>query len=271
MTADPARAALVTGGARGIGRAAAERLAAERTRVMLLDLDADRVEATAHELSALGAEVGWMGGDVTREEDVVTAVADCVDRFGRLDVLVAAAGIAPARPLLELSDADWQRTLDVNLTGAFRCMRDAARVMADGAGGSIVLLSSTNAFHVEEHLAAYNTSKGGLVALVRSAAMDLARHGIRVNAVAPGVVRTRVATWVTEDEAMAARYLKTIPLGRFGEPSDVADAVLFLASDRAGYVTGQTLVLDGGQTLGIPADTGALPVESSEGGGEADA
>jgi NAD(P)-dependent dehydrogenase (short-subunit alcohol dehydrogenase family) len=154
--------------------------------------------------------------------------------------------------LLDIDDASWQRILDVNLTGTFLCMQEAARVMARSGVGAIVVTASTNAFWVEANLAAYNASKGGVVALVRTAALDLARFGIRVNAVEPGVVRTRLAAFVTEEPAAAADYLKRIPLRRFAEPGDVAQAVLFLASKEAAYITGQTLVLDGGLTLGLP-------------------
>ena len=177
----------------------------------------------------------------------------CVDRFGGLDVLVANAGITDVQPLLDIDDASWRRVLDVNLTGTFLCIQEAARVMARSGGGAVVVTASTNAFWVEANLAAYNASKGGVVALVRTAALDLAAYGIRVNAVEPGVVRTRLAAFVTEDPEAAADYLKRIPLNRFAEPADVADAILFLASKEAAYITGQTLVLDGGLTLGLPA------------------
>jgi 3-oxoacyl-[acyl-carrier protein] reductase len=126
--------------------------------------------------------------------------------------------------------------------------------MAARGGGAIVVTSSINGFHVERGMAVYNTSKGGVDAFVRSAAMDLGPHGIRVNAVAPGVVNTRIARFVIEDPVLGPQYLKTIPLGRFGEPPDIAATVRFLASDEAGYITGQTLVVDGGQTLGIALD-----------------
>jgi 3-oxoacyl-[acyl-carrier protein] reductase len=144
--------------------------------------------------------------------------------------------------------------------------------MARSGGGAIVVTASTNAFWVEANLAAYNASKGGVVALVRTAALDLAQYRIRVNAVEPGVVRTRLAAFVTENPEAAADYLQRIPLNRFAEPADVADAVLFLASKEAAYITGQTLVLDGGLTLGLPATaTPTLPHQRGEGreGGEA--
>ncbi|HVR83554.1 MAG TPA: SDR family NAD(P)-dependent oxidoreductase, partial [Planctomycetota bacterium] len=174
---------------------------------------------------------------------------------GRLDVLVANAGITSVQPFLDIDEGTWRRVLDVNLTGTFWCVQEAARLMSRSGGGAIVVTASTNAFWVEATLAAYNASKGGVVALVRTAALDLAPHRIRVNSVEPGVVRTPLAAFVTEDPAGARCYLKKIPLGRFAEPLDVARAILFLASDEASYITGQTLVLDGGLTLGLPLNS----------------
>ncbi len=257
------KAVVVTGAAQGIGRTIAEQFLRQEARVLIFDLDAELATETARQLSPNGEMVVSVGGDVSRREDVHRAVETCLKRFGRLDVMVAHAGIADARPLLEIEDASWQRIIDVNLTGVFLCAQEAGRVMAQSVGGAIVVTASTNAFWVESNLAHYNTSKGGVVAFVRSAAIDLARYGIRVNAVAPGVVRTRIAAWVTEDPVLAADYLKHIPLNRFAETIDVANAVLFLASDKSSYITGQTLVLDGGQTLGILLDAPQAPIPGS--------
>lgn len=258
------KAVIVTGAAQGIGRTIAEQFVQRGARVVLFDLDADLVAKTARELSPGGTMAVSVGGDVSRRADVQCAVQTCRERFGRLDVMVAHAGIADAVPLLEIDDASWQRIMDVNLTGVFLCAQEAGRVMASSGGGAIVVTASTNAFWVESNLAHYNTSKGGVVAFVRSAAIDLARYGIRVNAVAPGVVLTRIAAWVTEDPVLAADYLKHIPLNRFAETIDVAKAVLFLASSDSSYITGQTLVLDGGQTLGILVDAPDTPLPGIE-------
>jgi 3-oxoacyl-[acyl-carrier protein] reductase len=257
------KAVVVTGAAQGIGRTIAEQFLERGASVLIFDLEADLAAQTAQQLDPSGRRVAWVGGDVSRRADVQRAVATCVERFGGLQVMVAHAGIADAAPLLELEDAAWQRVLDVNLTGVFLCTQEAGRVMARAGGGAVVVTASTNAFWVESNLAHYNTSKGGVVAFVRSAAIDLARYHIRVNAVAPGVVRTRIAAWVTEDPLLAQEYLKQIPLRRFAETIDVARAVLFLASEASSYITGQTLVLDGGQTLGIQVEAPQTPIPGS--------
>lgn len=258
------KAVIVTGAAQGIGRTIAEQFLQRGARVLIFDLDAELATKTAQQLSPDGGMIVSVGGDVSRREDVHRAVEICLERFGRLDVMVAHAGIADAVPLLEIDDASWQRIMDVNLNGVFLCTQEAGRVMAQAGGGTIVVTASTNAFWVESNLAHYNTSKGGVVAFVRSAAIDLARYGIRVNAVAPGVVLTRIAAWVTEDPALASEYLKHIPLNRFAETIDVARVVLFLASSDSSYITGQTIVLDGGQTLGIMVDAPETPLPGIE-------
>jgi NAD(P)-dependent dehydrogenase (short-subunit alcohol dehydrogenase family) len=237
MTGFTDKGIVVTGAARGMGLAIAARFHAEGATVVMFDLDGDELARAA---AGLGARAIPVAGDVSRRADVRGAVDACLEAAGHIDVCVAHAGIAAVRPLLELDDETWHHVLAVNLTGVFLCGR-----------GAIVVTSSINGFHVERGMSVYNTSKGGVDAFVRSAAMDLGPYGIRVNAVAPGVVNTRIAKFVIEDPVIGPQYLKTIPLGRFGEPPDVAATVRFLASDEAGYITGQTLVVDGGQTLGI--------------------
>lgn len=261
-------AALVTGAAHGIGRAVALRCAAQGRPTVLLDLDEQGLRATADELRGTGAQVVAHVGDVAARELVADAVQDAVGRFGRLGGLVAVAGIADVRPLLEMTDPDWQRVIDVNLTGLFRCTQEGARAMRETGGGSVVAIASTNGFWVEQNMAAYNTSKGGVIAFVRSAALDLAADGVRVNAVAPGVVRTRISEWVIDHPELGPEYLAKIPLGRFGEVDDVARAVSFLLGGDSAYITGQTLVLDGGLTLGMPVDAGevVLPGTAREAG-----
>jgi NAD(P)-dependent dehydrogenase (short-subunit alcohol dehydrogenase family) len=256
------RAALVTGAAQGIGRAIAERLAGEGAHVVLLDVDGALAEAVATELREGGLSAAAVVGDISRREDVRQAVAFALERFGRLDILAANAGIADGEPFLEITDASWRRIIDVNLTGTFFCIQEAARAMISAGGGAIVATASTNAFWVESGMAHYNASKGGIVALVKSAALDLGPYGVRVNAVAPGMIRTR-ANYITEDPVAGPEYLKGVPLGRFAEPAEMAAVVAFLASDDASYVSGELLVADGGTTIGVRLPLPDVPLPGS--------
>jgi NAD(P)-dependent dehydrogenase (short-subunit alcohol dehydrogenase family) len=248
------KSALVTGGAQGIGRAVATALAAEGAQVTLLDFDAEAAERTAAELDCIAVT-----GDVARREDVRRAVETCVERHGGLDVVSANAGVAAVEPFLETDDATWERILAVNLHGAFRTIQESARTMRD-RGGAIVVTTSTNAFWPETGTAAYTASKHGLLGLVRNAAIDLGRYGIRVNAVAPGIVRTRLAFFLTEDPVEGPKYLENVPLGRFAEPEDIAKAIVFLASEDAAYITGEQLVVDGGVSVGVAVPEPETPV-----------
>jgi NAD(P)-dependent dehydrogenase (short-subunit alcohol dehydrogenase family) len=251
------KTALVTGAAQGIGRAIAERFSREGAHVVLLDIDGELAARVAAELRAGGGNAESIEGDIARRDDVRAAVARAQERFGRLDILAANAGIADAQPFAEIAEASWRRIIDVNLTGTFFCLQEAARAMIPAGGGAMVVTASTNAFWVESNMAPYNASKGGIVALVKSAAFDLGPYGIRVNAVAPGMIRTR-ANFITEDPVAGPRYLEGVPLGRFAEPAEMAAVVAFLASDDASYVSGELLVADGGTTIGVRLD---LPKE----------
>ncbi|MGH2616826.1 MAG: SDR family NAD(P)-dependent oxidoreductase [Thermomicrobiales bacterium] len=263
------KAALVTGAAQGIGRAIAERLAGEGASLYLLDIDGDLAEQSAAELRSNGLTAMAIAGDIARREDVRRAVDRCLERCGRLDILAANAGIADAQPFMETTEESWRRIINVNLTGTFFCMQEAARAMIPAGGGAMVATASTNAFWVESNMAAYNASKGGIVALVKSVAFDLGPYGIRVNAVAPGMIRTR-ANYITEDPVAGPEYLKGVPLGRFAEPAEMAAVVAFLASDDASYVNGELLVADAGTTIGVrlPLPDSPLPgsVRPSEAG-----
>ncbi len=252
------KAALVTGAAQGMGRAISERLAEEGASVVAFDVDAQLAERTA---AALGERAVAVGGDVSRREDVRRAVATCVERFGTIDVLVAQAGIGDLRPLLDIDDGAWDRMLGVNLTGVFYSVQEAAREMAARGGGAIVVTASTNAFYVEQGTAHYSATKGGVWTFVRNAALDLGQHGIRVNSVLPGIIDTRLSAPLVHDPVAGPEYLKRVPLRRFGQPVEIANAVLFLASDEASYVTGADLIVDGGATLGVVLDIpeGSIP------------
>ncbi len=241
---------VVTGAAQGIGAGLVRAFLGEGAGVVAFDKQA-KVEELAAEHC-----VPFVG-DQAVSDDCRRAVGLCVERFGAIDVMCAHAGIAEPMSLLEMTDEHWRRHLAVNVDGTMALVREAGRAMvAAGKPGAIVCTSSINAWFVEETHAVYNVTKAAVWTLVRSAAMDYARHGIRVNGVAPGIVDTPIAELVVHNPELAPEYLKTIPLGRFGEPEDVANVVLFLASDDASYVTGQNIVVDGGQTLGIPGDLG---------------
>lgn len=192
--------------------------------------------------------------DVSDLEQVRSLVRQTTQQFGRLEILIANAGLQRTHSFLEEDDSAWRDLLATNLSGTYYCIREGARAMANG--GSIVVTASTNSWWMETEMAAYDASKAGVAGLVRSAALDLAPFRIRVNAVAPGLIRTRMTVGITEHPANAAEYLKTIPLARFGETRDVAAAVAFLASDDADWITGALLPVDGGQTLGSNAPGG---------------
>lgn len=249
-----ARAAIVTGGAHGVGRAIAQRFLEEGARVLVADIDGDTATMTAEELQGHG-EIASVRADISRQSDVRAAVERCLELYGRLDILAANAANADVVPLLEIQDEAWRRMLDVNLTGAFYSIQEAAHAMiARRSGGAIVLTASTNSFWVEANTAHYSASKFGVIGLMRTAALDLAPERIRVNAVSPGIVNTRLAAHLVQDPVAGPEFLKRVPLGRYAEPADIASAVAFLASDDAGYITGENLIIDGGTTVGVPME-----------------
>lgn len=238
--------ALVTGAARGIGAATARRLAAEGARVLLTDIDLPAARRTAAELAEQGLDVHAFACDVADRASVEAAIAHAVDTFGGLDVLVNNAyACAPDAPLFEDEvDEVWARDLDVTLTGAYRCCRAALPHLAAGGRGAIVSVGSVNGVQdFGNH--AYSAAKAGLASLTRTLAGHAAPRGVRVNLVTPGTVRT--TAWEGRDEDLAA-VRELYPLGRVGEPDDIAAAVAFLASRDASWVTGTTLVVDGGLT-----------------------
>jgi NAD(P)-dependent dehydrogenase (short-subunit alcohol dehydrogenase family) len=250
------RVAIVTGGARGIGRGIAARFVRDGALVLIADRDGTLANKTAAELTS-GATTGGRAvaieADVTDRAAIDRVVGQAVADAGRLDIFVANAGVGDTAPFLDMSEQLWDRVIGINLRGAFLGVQAAARAMrAIGNGGRIVVTSSTNAFWMETDLAAYNASKAGVLAMTRTAAMELAPYGITVNAVGPGLIATDLTRSVTDDPANAAIYLRQIPAGRFGTPDDVAGAVGFLVSPDAAWITGHLLVVDGGQTLGTP-------------------
>lgn len=244
------RVAIVTGGGGEIGRATALRLAAEGATVAVSDIDTTTAESVAAEIRQAGGEALALVANVAVREEVEAMVATVRSRFGHIDILCNIAGIAPPAPFLETPDQNWDDTIAVNLKGVFLCSQIAARVMvADGTPGAIVNMASTNGLVGEVDMVAYNASKFGVVGITMTTAIELAPHRIRVNAVAPGMIRTRLSqNFLDQNPQMARAYLNDkIPMARFGEPSEVAATIAFLASDDSSYVTGHTLVIDGGQ------------------------
>ena len=251
---------LVTGAAQGIGRAVARAFAAEGAGVVMLDIDADVLGETAKTIRDSGGVVEAVVGDVSSREDIRKAVELVVAHYGHLDVAVQVAGIADFIPFLEVTDASWDRILNVNLRGTWYLVQEAARAMVRlGVRGAIAITASTNAFQPEAGGLCYNTSKSGQVAVMHTAALELTRHGIRVNALAPGIINTRLSAFVINDPESRKVMLDRIPIGRFAEPEEMARPILWMCSDDASYLSGELLVVDGAMTAGIP-EPGTLDV-----------
>jgi NAD(P)-dependent dehydrogenase (short-subunit alcohol dehydrogenase family) len=242
------RVAVVTGAAQGIGAACAERLAADGAAVALWDKDLERASALATTLGERGHRAAAMQCNVADAAEVQAALAATLQAFGHVDALVNNAGIFKAADFLDITEADWDAVIAVNLKGSFLVGQAVAREMVKTGGGAIVNMSSVNAVMAIPSIASYNASKGGVNQLTRVMALALAEHGIRVNAVAPGTIATELARGavLTSDEARA-RILSRTPLRRLGEPAEVAEVVAFLLSDAASYMTGEIVVVDGGR------------------------
>ena len=245
------RVVVITGGAQGIGAACAQRLVQDGAAVALWDVDDIPGRTLASKLVANGAQALYCHCNVARKADVEAALAATLARFGHIDGLVNNAGIFKAAPFLEISEADWDAVIDVNLKGSFLVGQAVAREMVKAAGpnrGAIVNMSSVNGTLTIPTIASYNASKGAINQLTRVMALSLADQGVRVNAVAPGTIATELArsAVLTSDEARA-RILMRTPMKRLGEPSEIADVTAFLLSDASSYVTGEIIVVDGGR------------------------
>lgn len=239
------RAAIVTGGAKGIGREIALKLAEAGAAVLVADRDGAGADAVAGEVEAAGGRAVGRAADVRDPAGCEALVASAREAFGLLDTLVTSAGVARSQPFLQTSLELWQETLAVNLTGTFLCCQAAAPAMAAAGGGRIVTIASVSGQRGGTGRAAYGASKGGVIALTRVMAVELARHAITVNAIAPGPIETPMVAEL-HTTADRAAWLKGVPAGRYGTPAEVAAAAVFLASEEAGYVTGHVLNVDGG-------------------------
>ncbi len=240
------RVAVVTGSASGIGRAAAIRFAREGTTVMAADIDRTGVEETVRSITDAGGSARAMRTDVSRSHEVEQLVAATVKEFGRLDVMIANAGIPGANhTLLEMPEDEWDRVIAVNLKGVFLCGQAAARAMVvAGRGGTIINTASIYAETCEPMAAPYCASKGGVRMLTKAMALEFGPHGIRVNAVAPGAIRTGMNP--LDDPGRVSQIEGSVPLRRIGQPEDIADVIFFLASDDARYINGDMIIIDGG-------------------------
>ena len=243
----PGRVALVTGAASGLGRAIAIRLAAEGARVGLADINHAGAQATAQAVEASNGEALALRTDVTSWDDVQAAVRAVLERWGQLDVMVNNAGVNVKEPLLEMTESGFDQTLDVNLTGVFYGLRAAAVPMKAARSGCIINMSSMREESAREGSLAYGASKGGVRMLTRAAAVELGAHRIRVCALGPGFTQTPLLAALYQEPEARQHLLSRIPLGRFGNAEEMAAAVAFLASDDASYVTGTTLIADGGE------------------------
>jgi 3-oxoacyl-[acyl-carrier protein] reductase len=240
--------AVVTGAARGIGKGIASVLASEGARVAVADIDARAAEETAAELRVQGNLAEAVEVDVTSRASVESMAARALAEWGRIDILAANAGIYPNLDVMAVSDADWDRVMDVNVKGAVHAVQACLGPMTDRAYGRIVLTSSvTGPITGQPGFSPYGASKAAMLGFMRSAAIELAARGVTVNAVMPGNVATPGFADIGEEHSR--RMLSSIPMGRFAEPAEVGWAVRFLAAVEAGYITGQTLVVDGGQVL----------------------
>jgi len=247
---------IVTGSGRGIGRAIARRFAEEGAAVAISDIDRETAEATAAEINETGGRALAIELDVRSSESVRAMLDAVVAEWGRVDVLVNNAGITIAKPVVEFTEEEWERTLDINLKGVFRCSQLAAVQMITQGGGKIINLSSESGKTAKPNFTIYAASKFGVVGFTQGLAQELAPHGITVNAVCPGIVHTPM--WEELDRVLAKRMGKKegeilatrkeqIPLGRLEQPEDVAGVVAFLASDDANYMTGQSVNVTGGR------------------------
>lgn len=256
------KVAIVTGGAVGIGKAIVDRFTEAGASVLITDIDEEKGRKTAEEFKALGRRVEFMKADSSQKADVEKVVNAVVEKFGGLDILVNNAGIFPFSPALNVAESLWDKVIDVNLKGYFLFAQAAGRVMLEkGKGGSIINIASIDAIHPTGNLVHYDASKGGVVMMTKSLAVEWSSKGVRVNGIAPGGIDTPGAqagslaamagiTLTPEQlKKMMDAFLQRIPLRRQGDPDDIARVALFLASPAAAYITGETVVVDGGYLL----------------------
>ncbi len=239
------KSALITGGASGLGKQTAATMAAEGVRVMIADVNDSTLDSARRELAAAGAEVEAVRVDVRSMESCSTAVAATIARFGAVDILVNSAGIGgPNEFFAQTGPRDWEDLIAINLLGVIHCCRAVTDHMIERASGKIVSIASEAGKANEKRMVVYGATKGGVISLTRGLAAELGRFNICVNAVCPGVTRTPMTAYI--DEAMEKQASRFYPLGRLGQPEDIAPMITFLASERASWITGQAISVSGG-------------------------
>jgi 3-oxoacyl-[acyl-carrier protein] reductase len=239
--------ALVTGGARGIGKTIAENLAKKGVSLAIADVSAESAGETARELASLGVKTSALRLDVSKSDEVVKAFEAVVSGFGRLDIVVNNAGITKDGLVLRMKEEDWDAVININLKGVFLCSKEAVKVMVKQKYGRIINIASVVAFMGNPGQANYSASKAGIVGLTKTVAREYASRGITVNAVAPGFIATAMTDALAEN--VKQEMLKSIPVGKFGSVDDVANAVAFLASPESGYITGHVIHVNGGMYM----------------------
>jgi len=244
----PGEVVLVTGGRRGMGKEIALAVAKAGADVAICDVVTDdgQLQAVATEIKKLGRRCLAIPADTTRKSDVDTMVQKVMDEFGHIDVLVNNAGIVLRSPLLDLPEGDWDKLMNINVKGYYLCAQAVAKRMVEQRKGIVINMASQYAFRVTPQMGLYSIAKAGVAMLTRGLAQELGQYGIRVNAVAPGLVRTEFSRSSWTNPQLMEQYEMSVPLGRIAETDDVIGVVMFLASSAAKYITGHTLLVDGG-------------------------
>lgn len=241
------KVALVTGGAQGIGEAIARKLASEGASIAIIDVNLEKAKATADDIKQLGVETEAYKADVSNTGEVQEVVDKVFEKFKKIDILVNNAGITRDTLMLRMTEQDWDLVIDINLKGAFNFTKAVTKIMAKQRNGSIINISSVVGLFGNAGQANYSASKAGLIGLTKSTAKEFAGRNVRANAIAPGFIKTAMTDKLSQD--VINKYLENIPLKTLGTPEDVANAVLFLASDLSSYITGEVIRVDGGLAM----------------------